>query len=116
MTIPQTIHFTIPEHPTELQLRNIQTARELHPGWDVIVWQDPVDRTQFKLAKYWDKTNSGAQLADLIRLEAVYQRGGFYVDSDLVLLRSLDALRNYSFVVGTEDGNLLTNAFFGAVA
>jgi FkbM family methyltransferase len=116
MSIPKTIHFTIPEHPTEVQLRNIQIARDLHPDWTVVVWKDPVDRTSFILAKYWDKTNSGAQLADLIRLEVVYQQGGFYVDSDFVLLRSLEALRAYPFVVGTEDGNVLTNAFFGAVA
>ena len=115
MTIPTTIHFTIPECPTEIQLRNIQIARDLHPGWNVVVWKDPVDHASFTLAKYWDKTNSGAQLADLIRLEVVYQQGGFYVDSDFVLLRSLEALRIYPFVVGTEDGNLLTNAFFGAV-
>ncbi len=114
MTIPKIIHFTIPESPTEVQLRNIQSARDLHPGWDVVVWKDPVDRSSFTLAKYWDKTNSGAQLADLIRLEVVHQQGGFYVDSDIVLLRNLDALRHFSFVVGTEDGHLLTNAFFGA--
>ncbi len=115
MTIPKIIHFTIPEHPTEVQLRNIQTARDLHPGWDVVVWQDPVDRTPFKLGKYWDKVQSGAQLSDLMRLEVVYQQGGFYVDSDIVLLRSVDSLRQSPFVVGTEDGYLLTNAFFGAV-
>ena len=93
MTIPQIIHYTVPQLPTEVQLRNIQTVRDLHPGWKIIVWQDPVERTQFKLAKYWDKTNSGAQLADLIRLEVVYQHGGFYVDSDIVLLKSLEGLR-----------------------
>jgi FkbM family methyltransferase len=115
MTIPQIIHFTIPQHPTDVQLRNIQIARDLHPGWEVVVWQDPVDRTLFTLGKYWDKVNSGAQLADLIRLEVVYKQGGFYVDSDFVLLKNLDPLRQHSFVVGTEDGYLLTNAFFGAV-
>src|SRR4051812_31668239 len=100
MSIPKIIHFTIPEHATDVQLRNIQIARDLHPGWDVVVWQDPVDRTSFQLGRYWDKANSGAQLADLIRLEVVHRQGGFYVDSDFVLRKNLDALRQYQFVVG----------------
>src|SRR4051794_3385337 len=105
MKIPTTIHFTIPQQPTDVQLRNIQIARDLHPGWNVVVWQDPMDRSSFTLGKYWDKVNSGAQLADLIRLEVVYKQGGFYVDSDFVLRKNLDPLRQYAFVVGTEDGN-----------
>ncbi len=115
MTIPKIIHFTIPEHPTEVQLRNIQIARDVHPDWEVVVWRDPVDPAPFKLAKYWGKVQSGAQLSDLMRLEVVYQQGGFYVDSDIVLLKSLEPLRRFPFVVGTEDGHLPTNAFFGAV-
>jgi FkbM family methyltransferase len=114
MSIPTIIHFTIPERPSEHQLRNIETARALHPGWNVIVWQDPIDGTNFTLSKYWHKTNSGAQLADLIRLEVVYQQGGFYLDSDFALRKSLDPLRRYACVVASQDGNVLTNAFFGA--
>lgn len=115
MDIPKIIHFTIPRHPSDDQLKNIQIARDSHPDWQIVVWQDPIDRADFTLAKYWDKANSGAQLADLIRLEVVYKQGGFYLDSDFVIHRSLDPLRAYSFVVASEDGQTLTNAFFGAV-
>jgi len=86
----------------------------MHPGWKIEVWQDPVDRAPFRLSKYWDKVNSGAQLADLIRLEVVLQHGGFYLDSDFALHKSLEPLRAYPFVIASEDGNELTNAFFGA--
>lgn len=115
MSIPRIIHFTIPSNASEEQLKNIDTARELHPGWEILVWQDPVDQAPFRLAKYWKKSNSGAQLADLIRLEVVFQRGGFYLDSDFVIQRSLEPLRMFEFVVASEDGAMLTNAFFGAV-
>src|SRR5262245_45247481 len=114
MPIPQTIHFTIPQTPSDDQLKNIEIARQLHPGWNIVVWQDPIDGSNFRLAKYWPKVNSGAQLADLIRLEVVYQQGGFYLDSDFTLQKSLEPLRNYEFVIASEDGHFLTNAFFGA--
>ena len=91
--IPRIIHFTIPASPSADQLKNIEIARELHPDWNVVVWQDPLDPVPFVLSKYWDKVNSGAQLADLIRLEVVYQQGGFYLDADFALLKNLDPLR-----------------------
>ena len=115
MNIPKIIHFTIPKSPSADQLKAIEVARELHPGWKIEVWQDPLDRGAFRLSKYWEKTNSGAQLADLIRLEVVLLHGGFYLDSDIMLRKSLDALRVYPFVIASEDGKVLTNAFFGAV-
>jgi FkbM family methyltransferase len=112
--IPQTIHFTIPASPSAAQLQNIELARKLHPDWQVVVWQDPVDPAPFVLSKYWSKVNSGAQLADLIRLEVVHRQGGFYLDADFELKRSLEPLRIYPFVIASEDGMALTNAFFGA--
>ncbi len=112
--IPKIIHFTIPKNATAQQLANIETARRMHPDWQMKVWQDPVDPTGFRLAKYWSKANSGAQLADMIRLEVVHRDGGFYLDSDFVAQKNLDPLRGYQFVVGSEDGHALTNAFFGA--
>ena len=116
MPIPRIIHFTIPAKPTSTQLECIETARKLHPGWQIQVWQDPLNAAEFSLGKYWSKTNSGAQLADLIRLDAVYRHGGFYLDSDLTLHRSLEGLCDFPFVICSEDGFRLTNAFFGAEA
>jgi len=100
---------------TPNQEQCIKKARELHPDWEVRVWQDPVDPQEMRLAKYWSKANSGAQLADLIRLDVVGRFGGFYLDSDFVINRSLESLRAYDCVICTENGRLLTNAFFGAV-
>lgn len=112
--IPRIIHFTIPKNATPEQLANIENARKLHPGWEIKVWQDPLDPSPFRLSKYWGKANSGAQLADLIRLEVVYQHGGFYVDSDFDIHRNLDPLRVYPFLIASEDGLALTQAFFAA--
>lgn len=116
MSIPKILHFTIPVKPTDNQLRCIAAAREMHPDWEVKVWQDPLDPAGFRLGKYWPLVNSGAQLADLVRLEVVYQHGGFYLDSDFQVHRRLDPLCQYPFVVCSEDGMKATNAFFGGEA
>lgn len=112
--IPQIIHFSLPAKTDGDTERRIQVVRELHPGWEIRIWRDPVDPKLFRLGHLWQTVNSGAQLADLIRIEVVYQFGGFYADSDFNFHRSLEPLRHNSFVIASENGTLLTNAFFGA--
>ncbi len=113
--IPRIIHFSVPEVLSAVQSRAITLAREKHPGWEVMVWQDPIDRSGFKLAPFLDFANSGAQRADLIRLDAVCKYGGVYLDSDVTILKSMEPLvANYDFFVCSENGSLATNAVFGA--
>jgi FkbM family methyltransferase len=113
--IEKIIHFVVPEHISAAQQRLINIAKDLHPGWEVKVWQDPLDPDGFTLGEYHEKANSGAQLADLIRLDVVYQHGGVYLDADMELVRPIDGIRKLNgFVCSTENGQFLTNAFFAA--
>jgi FkbM family methyltransferase len=115
--IPHIIHFTVPARTTPAQERAIARARELHPDWQLNVWRDPVPADGLRLAALWPNTNSGAQLADLIRLDVVNAYGGIYLDSDIMLQRPLDNIAAHcDFFICSEDGNLATNAVFGAVA
>ncbi len=117
MPIPKIIHFTIPARPSEAQLTAIDIAKRLHSDWKVMIWQDPVPPRDFKLSKYWSKTKTGAQLADLIRIEAVLNHGGVYIDSDVTLRKPLDKLvEHYDFFVASENGRVATNAVFGSRA
>ncbi|HKT29571.1 FkbM family methyltransferase [Dyella sp.] len=117
MPIPKIIHFKIPNPATPAQQEAIEIARRLHPDWKVMIWQDPVAPEGFRLAKYWKQTRSGAQQADLVRIEAVLNYGGIYLDSDVIMHRPLDELAAaHDFFIASEDGLILTNAAFGAVA
>jgi FkbM family methyltransferase len=114
------IHFTV-RNASELsasQAEVIECARKLHKHWEIKIWSDPdpgQDNSEFLLKRYWSKVNSGAQLADLLRLDIVYRFGGVYLDSDLKLLRPLDDLaESFDFFIASEDGYHLTNAAFGA--
>lgn len=115
MSIPRILHFTIPRVPSAAQLGIIEIARRLHPAWEIKVWQDPVSPAGFVLSKYWPFVNSGAQWADLIRIECLLKYGGVYLDSDVRLHRALDDLVGHcDFFIASENGNALTNAAFGA--
>lgn len=112
--IPKIIHFSVPRRTSGEQDRIIQRARELHPEWDVMIWRDPIDSHGFRLAHYHEKANSGAQLADLIRLDIVYEHGGVYLDSDVLLEKTLLPLMEADNFFCSEDGSSLTNAVFAA--
>jgi mannosyltransferase OCH1-like enzyme len=90
--IPKIIHFTVPLEVTTAQSEAIRIARETHPDWEIKVWQDRVDPAGFALAPLWANVNSGAQLADLIRLDVVNRCGGVYLDSDVRVLKRLDPI------------------------
>lgn len=117
LKIPQIFHFSVPMSATAEQREVIEAARKLHPHWKIMVWDDSTPIPGARLARYLDRARSGAQRADLIRLDAVYAYGGVYLDADVRALKSFDALtENFGFFICSEDGENLTNAVFGATA
>jgi FkbM family methyltransferase len=113
--VPKILHFVVPPSLLDKETEIIQLARQLHPGWSIKIWNDDVVIHGARLARYLDHASSGAQRADLIRLDALLVYGGVYIDSDLRLLRPLDdIITHYDFFMGTEDGYNLTNAVIGA--
>ena len=114
--IPAVIHFSMPKMLSSLQELALRSAERLHPGWDIRIWSDPYVPKNDIISRLLPRAKSGAQRADLIRLDCVFHEGGFYVDSDLILRSSLSRLVNYGdkLVIASEDGHHLTNAFFAA--
>jgi hypothetical protein len=109
------IHFTVPKRLTSIQTETIELAGALHPTWKIKVWQDPIQPDGYLLERYWPKVNSGAQLADLIRLDVMYRWGGVYVDGDMRLLKPLDVLvESYGAFFASAFGDNLEGALFGA--
>lgn len=93
------------------------TARNLHPDWDHLTFRDPIDTMLFPLTSpYWDRCESGAQLAGLIRLEALFNLGGIYIDSDVELFRPLDPLLTLEAFAAWEDADVVPDAVMGAAA
>lgn len=63
----------------------------------------------YKVGKY-------AFVSDYARLDIIYQQGGFYLDTDIELYRSLDRFTRYKAVVSfMEYGEITTGLGFGSI-
>lgn len=113
--IPPILIRTVPEHTTPEVEGYWDSAMVLHPGWAFITYRDPLDSYLFPITSpYWGRCQSGAQLAGLVRLEALHRLGGVYVDSDVQLFRPLDPLRSLGCFAAWEDDNVVPDAVMGA--
>lgn len=114
--IPPTLIRTVPQHTSLEQETVWDEARALHPDWEHVTFRDPIDPNEFpRTAPHWHRCTNGAQLAGLVRLEALWQRGGIYLDSDVAVHRPLDALLQVQAFAAWEDRSIVPDAVLGAV-
>jgi hypothetical protein len=113
--IPRILHRIVPARLDDEEERRWKAFSALHQGWDLKTWRDPLDPSMFALGDLFPLCRSGAQLADLVRLEVLWRYGGVYVDADCDPIRTFEPLRRYRAFIGTEDGRVLTNAVMGSV-
>lgn len=113
--IPKNMIRTVPETTSALVEEWWSHAQFLHPHWNLMTFRDPIDRSLFPItSQYWDMCSSGAQMAGLIRLEAVYTHGGVYLDSDVQVIRQFDPLLGLRGFAAWEDQRVIPDAIFGA--
>ncbi len=115
--IPPRLIRTVPTHTSEEAEAFWRTACDLHPGWGFMTFRDPIDPDDFPTTSpHWGRCQNGAQLAGLVRLEALYLHGGIYLDSDVELYRPLNPLLPLSCFAAWEDPNTVPDAVVGATA
>lgn len=113
--IPRRLIRTVPAETSEEVEHFWQIATDLHPGWDMVTFRDPIDPDVLPWsAECSDQCTSGAQRAGFIRLEALIRFGGIYIDSDVQLFRRLDSLLHCSAFACWEDANTVPDAVIGA--
>ena len=113
--IPRILHRVVPAESPEDSEAWWQRFGEMHPDWTLLTHRDPLDPAEWPLTSpHWDRCTSGAQLAGLVRLEALFRHGGVYVDQDVEPLRALDPLLGLHAFAGWEDANCVPDAVLGA--
>jgi len=121
--IPRKIHFVWlgSAIPTLVQ-GLVQQSVQLHPEWDVKMWnsadiahliQSMGTRLDHRFA---DPSLAFSTKSDLGRHHIIASEGGFYFDTDVLVLKSLEPLRSYSLVVGQEEPGYVGTAAFGAAS
>lgn len=115
--IPKIIHYcwlsgdTIPE---QLQIY-MKSWKEKLPDYKFVLW----DKSKFDInSTLWTKqayeTKKYAFAADYIRLYAVYNYGGIYMDMDVEVLKSFNHLIEKEYILGHEDNEGIEAGVFGA--
>jgi hypothetical protein len=114
VAIPARLIRTVPTDTTAQVESWWELAAGLHPDWDTLTLRDPIDAEQFPLTSpHWADCSSGAQLAGLVRLEALLNWGGIYLDSDVELHRRLESLLQLKGFAAWEDANCVPDAVLG---
>lgn len=117
--IPRIIHycwFSKKEMPEYLK-KCIETWKEKCPGYQIQRWdEDNYDVHKNPYMKQAYSTQKWGFVPDYARLDILYQYGGFYLDTDVELLQSLDELRGQGAFCGVEKwGNINMGGCSGAI-
>lgn len=124
MSIPKIIHYCwlSGEAYPELVQRCMQSWKDKLPDYKLMLWDmDNFDIHSVPWVEQACAEKKWAFAADYIRLYALYNHGGIYLDSDVEVLRSFDDLLNRPYFFGREHtpdridaSHIIEAATFGA--
>lgn len=103
--IPKKIHYCWLSNdplPEKIQMC-IATWKQVMPDYEIKLWNtENFNVSSVQYVKEAFDNRKWAFAADYIRLYALYTEGGFYLDSDVEVLKPFDDFLNYSFVSSME--------------
>jgi hypothetical protein len=115
--IPKIIHYCwLSNDPFPKVIADCISSWKMHlPDYKFVLW----DTNKFNLEdNIWVKqafeTKKYAFAADYIRLYAVYNYGGIYMDTDVEVKKSFNDLLHLPYIIGTEGDGIIEAGVFGA--
>lgn len=103
--IPKLIHycwFGRGQKP-ELAIKCIESWKRYLPDYDIKEWnEDNFDLNMYPYVREAYDNRKFAFVTDVVRLYALYNEGGIYMDTDVEVLKPLDSLLSYKGVSGFE--------------
>lgn len=115
--IPKVIHycwFGKNTHPPLVQ-KCLANWKKMLPDYELRLWDESNSPMSEKVVKDALKKKNFAFVSDFVRLFALYQDGGIYLDTDVEIIRSFDKLREEECFVGFSQKKYATNAVMGAM-
>lgn len=120
MSIPRILHYVwVGPHPLpEAHVRFIEGWRRLMPDWRLCVWTDADIDWSVRYLQQAYATRGWNRVSNYLRAWALYRHGGFYLDTDVELVRPLDPLCGEEAVLGFQhvepSRSWVNGAVFGA--
>lgn len=84
--------------------------------YEFVCWDETNSPMDIPFVRYHYERKNWAFVSDYVRLWALYQHGGFYLDVDFEVLKDLEPLRQHSVFLGEELPGRITNAICGGEA
>jgi len=95
----------------------MNTVRDLHPDWDYLLWDEHnLPLLKLNLQELQDSFPKWAGVSNAVRLKAILDFGGVYLDTDCECLKPLNPLLEQRAFAALQDERRLCNAVFGAEA
>lgn len=114
--IPKIIHYCWfgknPKSP--LILKCIESWKRHLPDYEIKEWNEnnfDINSSQYTKDAYNSK--KWAFVSDYVRLQALHQDGGIYLDTDMYIVKPFDFI-NYDLVLGKEDNKYINAAFLAS--
>ncbi len=115
--IPKKIHYVWvggKEKPKDIK-RCMKTWNKYLDGYEVIEWnENNFDINSHPFCKAAYEAKKWAYVSDYIRAYVIYNEGGIYLDTDILLLDKLDRFLHHDAFVGFENYDHPFTATFGA--
>lgn len=114
--IPKILHYCWfgPNEKPESFLRCMESWKQFCPDFEIIEWNESNSKSfQNKFYKDAIRKKKYAFASDCIRVHALLEQGGVYLDTDMLLLKSIDPLLSYDFFTGYEVKDRAAYGLFG---
>ena len=117
--IPKVIHycwFGRGEMP-KLMKKCVKSWDKFCPGWKVVLWnEDTFDVNSTIWTKQAYEAKKYAFVTDYVRLKALYEQGGVYMDADVELVQPIDCFLEHEAFSGFESADAAPTGIIAAEA
>lgn len=116
--IPKIIHYCwFGKKPKSSLIENcIKSWGNYCPDYVIIEWnEDNFDVHDHPFTHKMYREGKFAFVADYVRLKVLLQQGGIYLDTDMLLLQSLDSLLDTSLLLGKESEKYISCGMIGSI-
>ena len=115
--IPKILHYVWmgKKEKPEYLIKNIDSWKKTCPDYQIKEWnEDNFDINKIPYVAKAYKAKKYAFVSDYVRLFALYNEGGIYLDTDVELQKDFSPFLKKSFFAGFENNVMVNLAVFGA--
>lgn len=92
----------------------IKSWKKHLPDYEIIEWNEKNSDLTHPFVQHAYKMKKWAFVADYVRFKVLYENGGVYLDTDMLVLKSLDSFLKNDCFFGAEDNYLISCGIIGA--